>query len=120
MGGNGGDDRVADAGGQRWSIGCSPLFLGGLSGVGGYRQGMHPIMRAEAPTPFLSGRRMVEDAKALAREFGEDALYAASLRAARSRARDNALAWCHWREVERLVGWMVGSESDGDGHLTRH
>lgn len=73
-----------------------------------------------APTPFLAGRRMVEDAKALTGEFGEDALYAASLRAARSRARDNAVGWCHWREVERMVSWLSADSADGDSQATRH
>jgi hypothetical protein len=96
------------------------LFLSGLSGVCDYPVLMHDPTRAAPPTPFLAGRRMVEDAKALTGEFGEDALYAASLRAARSRARDNALGWCHWREVERMVGWLSGDVAAGDGRATRH
>lgn len=96
------------------------MFLSGLSGVWRYPVAMHDLTRATAPTPFLAGRSMVEDAASLAREFGDDALYAASLRAARSRARDNALGWCHWREVERLVGWLSGDAADGDEQLTRH
>lgn len=81
---------------------------------------MHDTTSAAAPAPFLAGRRMVEDANALAGKFGEDALYAASLRAARSRARDNALGWCHWREVERLVGWLSGESAGADDQATRH
>ena len=61
-------------------------------------------------SPILTGRKAVEAAEALTREFGEDAAMAAALRAAQSRARDNAVTFCHWREVERLVGWMAGGE----------
>jgi hypothetical protein len=66
--------------------------------------------------PFLCGRRAVVDATALAREFGADAALAASLRAQQSRARDNKVSFCHWREVERLVEWFG---ADGDA-ATRH
>ncbi len=96
------------------------MFLRGLSGVGDYQAAMHDSTSAAAPTPFIAGRSMVEDAASLAREFGDDAPYAASLRAARSRARDNALDWCHWREVGRLVGWLSGEGVDGIDAATRH
>jgi len=77
----------------------------------------HPLAGA-AFSPILNGRKAFEAAEALTREFGEDAAMAASLRAAQSRARDNAVTFCHWREVERLVGWMT----DGDvvAGATRH
>ena len=70
-------------------------------------------------SPILSGRKAVEAAQALTREFGEDAAMAAALRAAQSRARDNAVTYCHWREVERLLGWMNGDDSAVRG-ATRH
>lgn len=71
--------------------------------------------------PFVSGRKIVDAAQALAVEFGSDAAMAASLRAARSRAQDNAVTFCHWREVERLVDWMAAT--DGGAQMpaaTRH
>lgn len=63
--------------------------------------------KASVP-PFLSGSAAVTDAAALLREFGSEAPMAAQLRAAQSRARDNTTTFCHWREVERLLGWLAG------------
>ena len=73
---------------------------------------------ADAPFafPFLCGRQLVADASALAREFGSDAALAASLRAAQSRARDNKISFCHWREVGRLVAWLNADGSDATRH----
>ena len=70
------------------------------------------------PIPYINGRKVADAAAALSREFGEDAGMAAALRAAQSRARDNPVTFCHWREVERLVGWMHGDDA-GTG-ATRH
>ena len=66
--------------------------------------------------PFLSGSRVVATAEALAREFGNEAALAASLRAAQSRARENAVHYCQWREVERLVDWMAAEDSGATRH----
>lgn len=71
-------------------------------------------------SPILSGRKTVEAAEALSREFGADAAMAAQLRAAQSRARDNAVTYCHWREVERLIGWMDGGDAATSEGATRH
>lgn len=57
--------------------------------------------------PFLSGSAALASATALLREFGEDAPMAAQLRAAQSRARDNLVTFCHWREVERMLDWLA-------------
>ena len=57
--------------------------------------------------PFLSGPAALVAATALLREFGDDAAMAAQLRAAQSRARDNLITFCHWREVERMLGWLA-------------
>ena len=56
--------------------------------------------------PFLSGAAALTAATALLREFGDDAAMAAQLRAAQSRARDNLITFCHWREVERMLDWL--------------
>ncbi len=69
-----------------------------------------------APAPFLHGRRTAADAAALVREFGEDAMLAASMRAMQSRARDNARDYCHWREVERLLNWLDGDAAPATRH----
>ncbi|MEQ1688873.1 MAG: hypothetical protein ABL874_09900 [Sphingopyxis sp.] len=66
--------------------------------------------------PFAGGRDMVEQAMALTMEFGEDAVDAAALRAAQSRARGNIITYCQWREVERLL-MLDSAQSDG---ATKH
>ena len=87
-----------------------------------YTQGMttnQPILIAGRPAPvppFLSGSAAVNDAASLLREFGGDAAMAAQLRAAQSRARDNSIAFCHWREVERLLGWLTGEGASPTCH----
>lgn len=75
-----------------------------------------PATKATESPPFLAGARAVADAAMLAREFGSDACAAAALRAAQSRARDNSIGFCHWREVERMVSWF---DADISG-VTRH
>ena len=54
-------------------------------------------------TMFLSGRFAIEQADALNAEHGADALHAAVLRSGHYRAQDNAVMYCRWREVERLM-----------------
>lgn len=71
---------------------------------------------APAMPLLVPSRRIAEDALALASEFGSDAPLAASVRAVQSRARDNAVAYCHWRSVERLAEWLATP----DGCATRH
>ena len=66
--------------------------------------------------PFLSGPAALAAATALLREFGEDAAMAAQLRAAQSRARDNLITFCHWREVERMLGWLADSVEGATRH----
>lgn len=55
---------------------------------------------------------MVAEALALMREFGDDAVQAASLRSAQSRARGNIATYCQWREVERLLA-LDSTQSSG-------
>lgn len=71
------------------------------------RAGFHPI---------IHGRKVADAAMALTREFGEDAAMAAALRAAQSRAKDNPTTYCHWRDVERLVGWWDAEDSSATRH----
>ncbi len=72
--------------------------------------------RARLAHPFLAGSAALSDAAQLQREFGDDAGQAAQLRAAHARARDNALRYCHWREVERMLAWLDAPA----GGATRH
>ncbi len=57
-----------------------------------------------APVPAIPRRtrRLAQDCAALLREHGEDAALAARSRALASLARDNAVAYLHWRAVEAL------------------
>lgn len=71
---------------------------------------------APATSMLVPSRRVAEDALALADEFGSDAPLAASVRAVQSRARDNAVAYCHWRSVERFAEWLATP----DNGATRH
>lgn len=84
-----------------------------------HRQDQQPASqdsRATPPYPFMSGRRLVEAAQELAAEFGEDAPLAATMRARESRARDNALSFCRWREVERLFDWLDQDQGSATAH----
>ena len=72
--------------------------------------------RAHPPYPFMSGRALADAAQALAAEFGDDAPLAATMRARESRARDNAVSFCHWREVERLFDWLDQPQDRATAH----
>ena len=72
--------------------------------------------RIDPAIPFLSGSSALTSATALLREFGEDAAMAAQLRAAQSRARDNLITFCHWREVERMLGWLAAPVEGATRH----
>lgn len=65
---------------------------------------------------FIHGRAVAEDAVRLAEEYGADAPMAAALRAAHSRARDNAVRFCHWREVERMVTLLAAPPPSATRH----
>ena len=66
--------------------------------------------------PFVRGRAIAEDAARLIAEFGREADLAAALRATQSRAHDNALRFCHWREVERMVRLLTGDATPATRH----
>lgn len=51
---------------------------------------------------FLSGRDVVRQAERLRRSHGREAAGAALAEAQAARARDNAVHYCRWRDVERL------------------
>lgn len=59
--------------------------------------------RVLSPIPYIADPRSVTDAADLMARFGEEAGVEAATRADRSRDRGNAIRFCHWRQVERLV-----------------
>ncbi len=54
-------------------------------------------------TTPIADRKTLDDATALMAAFGNFAGSEAALRADRSRDRGNAIQFCHWRQVERLI-----------------
>ena len=65
---------------------------------------------------FIAGRESVDDAQQLMREFGEEAALQAAVRAESSRAAENILRFCHWRQVERLIDALGSQEPQGTVH----
>ena len=65
---------------------------------------------------FIAGRGSLSDAQDLIREFGPDASLQAAVRAEKSRGADNILKFCHWRQVERLIGALAADEPQGTVH----
>jgi hypothetical protein len=66
-------------------------------------------------TPFAD-RKTLDDATALMTAFGEFAGSEAALRADRSRDRGNAINFCHWRQVERLIVMLSVERVQGTVH----
>jgi hypothetical protein len=55
------------------------------------------------PNPYVASRDDVADALALIAVFGPAAGIEAQARAARSRDLGNAIHFCRWRQIERLI-----------------
>ena len=53
------------------------------------------------------------DAADLISEFGAEAESQAKIRAGRSRDLGNVILFCHWREIERLIGAISRENADG-------
>ena len=58
---------------------------------------------------IVADPRTAEAASELIDTFGEEAAYVAANRADISREKGNALGFCHWRQVERLI-LVLGTE----------
>lgn len=67
-------------------------------------------------TPLIGGREIVQMAQTMIEEFGAAAIGAAQLRAAHARAQDNPYRFCHWKEVERVIGWISAPELSQTRH----
>ena len=66
--------------------------------------------------PYIADARSVADAADLMAGFGPAAAREAAARADRSRDRGNALRFCHWRQVERLVSVLSVRRALGTVH----
>jgi hypothetical protein len=67
-------------------------------------------------TPPIADRKTLDDATALMAAFGNFAETEAALRAERSRDRGNAILFCHWRQVERLIVALLAEGVNGTIH----
>ncbi len=66
--------------------------------------------------PFITGRPALDAAAELLERFGDDAGFEAAARAERSRANDNVLGFCHWRQIERVIAALDSNEVRGTVH----
>ena len=67
-------------------------------------------------TPPIVNRQTLEDATVLMEAFGSFAVEEAALRADTSRDRGNAILFCHWRQVERLIDMLSSEHIIGTVH----
>ena len=67
-------------------------------------------------TPFIHGRRALDDAAELMNRFGDDAGFEAAARADRSRDEGNVARFCHWRQIERVIATLASDEIRGSIH----
>ena len=65
---------------------------------------------------FIADRASLDDAQALIREFGHEAAVQAAVRAETSREAENIIKFCHWRQVERLIGTLASDVPQGTVH----
>jgi hypothetical protein len=67
-------------------------------------------------SPFIAGRRTLDEASELIDLFGDDAGFEAALRAERSRDAGNVHKFCHWRQIERVIATLSCDEVRGTVH----
>ena len=68
------------------------------------------------PSPYVASRDDVADALALIAAFGPAAGLEAQARAARSRDLGNAIHFCRWRQIERLIVSLSRQTAEGSRH----
>lgn len=66
--------------------------------------------------PYIADARSVLDAADLIAAHGEEAALFASIRADRSRNLGNHIRFCHWRQIERLIGVLSVDHAPGTVH----
>lgn len=84
------------------------MFVGSPETPDGYERKMD--------TPFINGRRALDDASDLIEQFGNSAMLEASARAERSRNDGNVARFCHWRQIERVIVALTSDEVVGTLH----
>ena len=67
-------------------------------------------------TPYVASRDDVTDALALIATFGGGAAVEAQARADRSRDLGNAIHFCRWRQIERLILLLDEGQPAGAVH----
>lgn len=68
------------------------------------------------PLPFIADREAALDAARLIEDHGECASDVAAANAGLFRDRGNAVSFCRWRQIERLIDILT----EADGEQTRH
>jgi hypothetical protein len=66
--------------------------------------------------PHLTDARALADADQLIANFGAEAAAQAAARAERSRDLGNAVRFCHWRQIERLIDLLATDQPVGTVH----
>lgn len=74
------------------------------------------LFESPAAPLYVADRGQVVDATALIDRFGDDAGYQAAARAERSRNLGNAVHFCRWRQIERLIILMTATGPQGTLH----
>ncbi|MEQ7873056.1 hypothetical protein ABDK56_03500 [Sphingomonas sp. ASV193] len=67
-------------------------------------------------SPYIAGRTALTDAQELIASHGDEAGYAAAIRAEQSRDAGNVLRFCHWRQIERVIATLASDEVVGTVH----
>lgn len=66
--------------------------------------------------PYIHGRSTLADATDLLDRFGDEAGLQAAVRARDSRNVGNLWAFCHWRQIERVIAALDCGEPLGRVH----
>lgn len=66
--------------------------------------------------PYLENRAAFDEAADLIGRFGDDAGFEAAALAERSRNLGNAIGFCRWRQIERLIVLLSTARSFGTIH----
>ena len=75
------------------------------------------LRQIESPAlPFIADREAALDAARLIDDHGDCAGDVAAANAGLFRDRGNAVSYCRWRQIERLIGILT----EADGEQTRH
>ncbi len=70
----------------------------------------------QSAPPFIIDKEAALEASRLIADHGELAGEVAAANAGLSRDRGNAVSFCRWRQIERLIAFL----SETDGEQTRH